>query len=866
MKKQDKREKKEVVNTPEFALPQGMKGAFGLIEPWESPKSAEHENIQRIVRAAAALSLRCVLISYDGYIVSEMRNGVFRRVTAEDVDFVISLHFHTPKAVGVHTYGCLWSPPQHYFDWGYDKSVRTLLTHDDYLHCGSQGSSSHLTRLLHSSRRSSIVPPVLPFYLSIAGPVIAPDPERLKKPKLFYCGINWEKIDGSKGRYHDLFKMLEANTALEIYGPDSFHGKNPWEGFSSYVGPIPMDGQSTVFRVAQCGVSLVLSSEAHVDAGLMTNRLYESLAAGALLIVNDNVFVREHFGDSVLYLSNTPDHDLLYEQIMNHLIWIRQHPEAALAKAAEAQHIFVERFRLDRVIGDIYQKHPERRAMVEQVVCARSEDETIDVVIPFLSRTSELLDRCVANLACQEYRNINAVLVVDEELMRQEGLAIRAKIGRLKSVSVLTMPIYQQAQDWRSQAVRKLRSGQLFQEATEHFKGRYFSIMNPAEEWFPNHLTTLKRVLEDDGSAAAAYSGVLSEYASGEAKTGRRLDYILQEDQTAFVFATQTKHGGSFLFRRHATRRYDAEVLSVLDGCEHTLFVLDAFVRGGIQATELVTMVTSEKTISKAPVPLTSLPDQCQFIRDLFYFNQEYLNERATLVRPRKFVYAFDTGAPISSKTTRSPSSGLSALAPGEVIRFGQQGNAICFQTHGWSGAESGFTWMEGGAAGLAIDYRANGDDFWVNLRLAPMLIDEYQRLSVSVNDVMLGTYRFISGDCHELAFLVPGDLHKDGEALVLKFEAARFGSPGSETRRLAFQFFECWMVPWPNVAATASIRARLFDEKYYISSNPDVALALRDQIFRSGFEHYVRHGKNEGREARWIEEDSKSAAMNPVD
>lgn len=38
------------------------------------------------------------------------------------------------------------------------------------------------------------------------------------------------------------------------------------------------------------------------------------------------------------------------------------------------------------------------------------------------------------------------------------------------------------------------------------------------------------------------------------------------------------------------------------------------------------------------------------------------------------------------------------------------------------------------------------------------------------------------------------------------------------------------------------------FDEAYYLDANPDVRAAVEDRIFRSGYEHYIRHGKAEGR------------------
>jgi SAM-dependent methyltransferase len=38
------------------------------------------------------------------------------------------------------------------------------------------------------------------------------------------------------------------------------------------------------------------------------------------------------------------------------------------------------------------------------------------------------------------------------------------------------------------------------------------------------------------------------------------------------------------------------------------------------------------------------------------------------------------------------------------------------------------------------------------------------------------------------------------------------------------------------------------FDEEYYVSANPDVLLALKRGLVRTGWEHYMRFGKDEGR------------------
>jgi hypothetical protein len=49
-------------------------------------------------------------------------------------------------------------------------------------------------------------------------------------------------------------------------------------------------------------------------------------------------------------------------------------------------------------------------------------------------------------------------------------------------------------------------------------------------------------------------------------------------------------------------------------------------------------------------------------------------------------------------------------------------------------------------------------------------------------------------------------------------------------------------------LVATSQEVPLAFDEAFYLEANPDVRAAVEDKIFRSGYEHYQRHGKAEGR------------------
>lgn len=57
------------------------------------------------------------------------------------------------------------------------------------------------------------------------------------------------------------------------------------------------------------------------------------------------------------------------------------------------------------------------------------------------------------------------------------------------------------------------------------------------------------------------------------------------------------------------------------------------------------------------------------------------------------------------------------------------------------------------------------------------------------------------------------------------------------------------------------AVRSDIFDEEFYLAENEDVALAIKEGHFSSGFEHWILHGLPEGRlgRARTVDADTLS-------
>jgi hypothetical protein len=106
---------------------------FAVIKLWPELTVAVDEWIARLRITARSLGLECLMVDSFARLIDPPHT----QLTAEDLDFVLSLHLETPKRDDIFSFVALWNPLQFFHDWGYRGYSRNLLTHDDSLSCSS---------------------------------------------------------------------------------------------------------------------------------------------------------------------------------------------------------------------------------------------------------------------------------------------------------------------------------------------------------------------------------------------------------------------------------------------------------------------------------------------------------------------------------------------------------------------------------------------------------------------------------------------------------------------------------------------------------------------------------------------------------
>jgi len=585
-------------------IPYHRLNTIAIVQMWPNIETAEDEVISRIKKACNHLDLSVILIDTSGFILDENGERI-RKIKKEDVDFTLHIHFETPKAYDTFSFVALWNPLQFYVDWGYRKYSSNLVTHDDFLSCGSKTADDHVSRMLRAKSYPLDVKTTL--FHSLSEPILAP---KVQDPKIFYVGINWEKLGKGKGRHDNLLKSLDKSNDIRIYGPEVFQGVKVWEGYNNYVKSIPFDGTSVVEEINKSGVALVLSSDAHKESALMSNRLFESLAAGAVIIVDENSFARKHFGNTLLYIQTShQEAEKVTEQVREHLNWIKTNPKKAEKMAQDAQNIFLDKFLMHHSLSGIYATLEERKNTVAATYNSQSTSFKVNFFSLFLECDICQIEETLESYSEQTYKHKSICLIIDEEFYNTNINAIKIAIDKYQSdtIKVVLAPYSISVGDSKH---RLSNIGQIIEPLIEAIpENELFMFKNSNEYFYSEHMSNLVRPFEDNKDLDLVESNYLMKFDyEGDDK------YLVSEMHIPFLKAKGLWSPFShMMFKKTAHMPFNSDVTPYLDWSFIDVYFLHS------KCKKNTGRATTTFVLEDSPKEYKTVPnDELSFVLDQF--------------------------------------------------------------------------------------------------------------------------------------------------------------------------------------------------------------------------------------------------------
>lgn len=544
--------------------------AMGIVNPWPGSKSAEAEVLSRMQVGAEDIDLDYVMLDNFGHVLDkETQEATEQYVDSGKLQFVLTTHYDSEKTVDAFAYHTLWNPPEIPLNLGdYDTRItNNYLMNDDYLIYDFGGMSNHLQGILMNKPRT----------LEGASSLTASFPKSRmlcpnldEEPKLFYCGMNWEKVVSNSNRHEGLFRLLDETGKVKFFGPDKVEvwgGLKPWEGYKCYQYSIPFDGFSILNEINKCGICLVLSSDIHRRAGAATNRTYEACAAGAVIISDENEFMKYYFKDAALFIKyNKNNPKDTYEQIMEKYHWVIEHKEEALDMAKRAQRIFLENFSVDDQMLSIVNHHASRFETIRKDLFAENEDGRI--LVTYVINTLDVEEakryckRVVKNLKRQYYDNVCLGIAVDSSIYADISDYLKKNYAYSVIVSLDLFDIKKARQYTDAQAIG------MIQKNVPH---DYWINILAHEVWFYDHLTTLVRTIQEE-KAICAYSGRQHRDKEGYSRSDF-FDNIHISTVYGMNWPDWLPVPGQMLFKSESEQYIPDFLLDCLDGYEHYAYL-----------------------------------------------------------------------------------------------------------------------------------------------------------------------------------------------------------------------------------------------------------------------------------------------------
>jgi hypothetical protein len=413
--------------TEPTGIPVHSRLKIALVHNWPGARNSEWELIGRFRNALTQLQHQVHVVDPMGTPLDDDAGRLPRTHTQDEFDIVLNLHFLNPKFLYGISYVVNWNPLEFIFDdpnTGAPTAtmvlpylVDCLRTHDRVLSGGSKRVDQYAMAARAGSRIPALEAASLDLYPTIEAHELQPLGVDGSSFKVFYIGLNWERMSSDAGRRvrHDgLFQILDRSRRFEFYGLRAQSGVPLWSGIESYRGELPFDGGRSIIEQSRaCGVTLILSSPQHMASSLVSSRIFQAAAAGVIVLSDRNSFVEQHFGDSVLYFEHGDTPAETAANILDQVEWIENNWEAASERAACCNAIMRERFALD-----VQMERLCKQAILDvSIVKAQREERQIHRVrVMYRVTPGSYIEfqRFLRNIECQNHHNVELVVLSDQ--------------------------------------------------------------------------------------------------------------------------------------------------------------------------------------------------------------------------------------------------------------------------------------------------------------------------------------------------------------------------------------------------------------------------------------------------------------------
>ncbi|MGJ0513085.1 glycosyltransferase family A protein [Methylocystis sp.] len=356
---------------------------IGFLNPWVKAAESQAFGSLEIAARRIGVTLQAVTTSLE--------------IEQAELDFVLAAASTQPKLTDIPTFGVVHEPRSRFL--ANPEMFANLLSYDGYLtisenlaqFCadisegfGGYGETGFYYNSPQTDDRICLVES-----LARGGDL-----------RLCYFGTNWDQ----RGR--PLFRELCRRDYMRIYGPES-----AWDYLDSgYFGSPPFDGLSVQGEYYAHGAGLVLLSRDHLLDDVVSNRIFEISAVGAVSICPDIPWIRRHFLDAVYYYPPHGSVSEIVEAIDRAMEAIMSDPKEAADRAERARAVFESKFCAERLLGNAVAYYDRWRELLREDKRA-SDRAFVDVIMRVGEGRTAMIWRALKSIDAQTMGRFRVIFV-----------------------------------------------------------------------------------------------------------------------------------------------------------------------------------------------------------------------------------------------------------------------------------------------------------------------------------------------------------------------------------------------------------------------------------------------------------------------
>lgn len=272
----------------------------------------------------------------------------------------------------------------------------------------------------------------------------------------------------------------------------------------------------------------------------------------------------------------------------------------------------------------IFEKLDSRKHILSSQIYAKHIHETIDIILRWDKYSLQEFQETLFQINNQNYTALRVIVIIDKELIEPAQSIINAILNKNISYVIHGIKIFNSNELRYSPLYRVATTGQMLAEALVLVESDYVAFISSNDTWFSDHLSTLKRILEENALCNISHTSLASKVINNN-KIEYYDDYYSSYNLERILEYHTRESLSLIMIKKNFLKEINQSVLIYIDYLDFHFLLLNALksigtIKFSYRKTALKTYYTDQKE-NPQDYPIVKIEYQKDYIKSLMQFD-----------------------------------------------------------------------------------------------------------------------------------------------------------------------------------------------------------------------------------------------------